>query len=1225
MKKIIAIGIAVLVCLVLIPSVSATWCDNDYGKKAPILINNTGGSEQTYYQVMLNYSYDSDMNANFSDARVYNESDCSLVPLWNESAVASSYNKIWFNATNIPSSVWCNDTYYLYYDYSSASSASNGTNTFEFFDDFKPISSDVDISDATTLWGSLERAVYFSGTHSRTYVAYMEWSTDKIKITYYDHTTDKWAEPVEVASAASHTAHCAPSLSINSSGYIFVSYPTYGSHIYVKKSSNSENISAWGSAKTIESSGSLTAYAFTTVLSNDHIVMVYRKTATTWATSNSTDNGDTWSSPTTIISSGDSYRPYVYIYKGTSDRIHLGWSKGTGSDFRDIYYAYSDNEGNTWKNISGTTQSLPMSCGADVRTLEETGVFALDIMSDSSNTPVILFNEWVGHEPRIVKWSGSAWVKKNVSESTNNNKGSSLIVTNSNNYTVYWGKNVSGYDEMHEYTTSDGGNNWNENTITSDSSNQHVFPSVPLNFNSEVKLVWFYGSKEYDAAHVLYFYNANTTSFSAAQYLGEDYNLSDKWSVVSGSFSASNNYLESTSTPGLITVDTPSSVGIGREIRCKNVADTGGSGLILAYQDSSNFYHAREESAANELQIYKWVGASATKLDGQAYAFDDAAWYILKVRWISASEIQARVEDLDGNLLVSASETADLESWTSGKIGFRVWNDMKADDVFVRKYTTPEPTASLGTEESPSVTYTPPDPTNLQNTTGNFWANYTWSPDSGNVTNGYNVTWNSSWYNTSNTYMNKSVGASNWANITVWAWNSSGSGTMSAGNVSDQVQAAAADTTFTVSLPTGYTKPVFQPPNSTATNYPPNGQQSHRKQWTVTNINATALTNYPAYVNVTDEPEMQADWDDVVFTDSAGNLISYELENYTAGFADYWVNISSLPGSGTYTGWIYYGNDGASSQEDPEGVYDSHTKMVHHMQDLVDSTSNDNDATNHGATYTSSGQVDGAYDYNGSSDYWDCGNDMSLNITGPITIEAWVKPDAVSNNAIVGRWGTGSVDRSYILLIGTSKYQISLQNSTGGTTISSDTIATLTQTHVVGTFDGTNLNLYVNGLSDAIPVAYGGNTQSVTSDVLFGRLRIDDLVYMFNGTIDNAIISSTVRSADWINQSYELVVNQSSWVSWGGAEEGTPFFNVTNTGNVNLDVRMRLNATVNTITLKADTDNNPTGAKEINTTLATLYSGLGQGSSADIWLWSDFDHTPAQTANRTVYINVSES
>ncbi|MCD4767618.1 MAG: right-handed parallel beta-helix repeat-containing protein, partial [Methanosarcinales archaeon] len=90
--------------------------------------------------------------------------------------------------------------------------------------------------------------------------------------------------------------------------------------------------------------------------------------------------------------------------------------------------------------------------------------------------------------------------------------------------------------------------------------------------------------------------------------------------------------------------------------------------------------------------------------------------------------------------------------------------------------------------------YIPPDPTDLQNTTGEYWVNYTWSAGTGsNVTDSYNVLMNETWNNgTTDTFMNTPVGPSGWANITVFAYNASGTGTQSAGNVSDSVQAPAA-------------------------------------------------------------------------------------------------------------------------------------------------------------------------------------------------------------------------------------------------------------------------------------------------------------------------------------------------------------------------------------------------------------------------------------------------
>jgi len=94
--------------------------------------------------------------------------------------------------------------------------------------------------------------------------------------------------------------------------------------------------------------------------------------------------------------------------------------------------------------------------------------------------------------------------------------------------------------------------------------------------------------------------------------------------------------------------------------------------------------------------------------------------------------------------------------------------------------------------------------------------------------------------------------------------------------------------------------------------------------------------------------------------------------------------------------------------------------------------------------------------------------------------------------------------------------------------------------------------------------------------------------------------------------------------SCDGQNLTTPFYNITNTGNVNFDVRMKLNATVADIILRADTDNNPSGSSIIGTTLVTLYSTLTPANSVDIWMWSDFNHAVPQVTNRTLSINVTQ-
>jgi hypothetical protein len=105
---------------------------------------------------------------------------------------------------------------------------------------------------------------------------------------------------------------------------------------------------------------------------------------------------------------------------------------------------------------------------------------------------------------------------------------------------------------------------------------------------------------------------------------------------------------------------------------------------------------------------------------------------------------------------------------------------------FIRKYAANSPTYAFGSEEF--FIYIPPDPVTLTNTTGNFWVNHTWAAGSGNVTDGYNVTINSVWHNGTDTFYNDTYSAHAWQNITVWAYNSTDTGTLSSGSISQDTQ-----------------------------------------------------------------------------------------------------------------------------------------------------------------------------------------------------------------------------------------------------------------------------------------------------------------------------------------------------------------------------------------------------------------------------------------------------
>lgn len=87
----------------------------------------------------------------------------------------------------------------------------------------------------------------------------------------------------------------------------------------------------------------------------------------------------------------------------------------------------------------------------------------------------------------------------------------------------------------------------------------------------------------------------------------------------------------------------------------------------------------------------------------------------------------------------------------------------------------------------------PHAPVNLSNTSGSNWVNYTWRPGIGNITNSYNISVNGTWTNGSTqTWINTTTTQSGWVNITVYAFNSSGTGTLNLTGIQQNTQVLAA-------------------------------------------------------------------------------------------------------------------------------------------------------------------------------------------------------------------------------------------------------------------------------------------------------------------------------------------------------------------------------------------------------------------------------------------------
>jgi len=188
---------------------------------------------------------------------------------------------------------------------------------------------------------------------------------------------------------------------------------------------------------------------------------------------------------------------------------------------------------------------------------------------------------------------------------------------------------------------------------------------------------------------------------------------------------------------------------------------------------------------------------------------------------------------------------------------------------------------------------------------------------------------------------------------------------------------------------------------------------------------------------------------------------------------------------------------------------------------LNDLSKKGNNGVIHGATWVNTPLGHSALSFDGSNDYVDCGNDESLNIADAITIEAWVKPQFNSQNRriLIKTIGTGSL-YAYSIAVRTTGKFIFFIGATNGTyriVEGTTTYSSNNWYHVVATYDGAQLKLYVNSEMDNTPTNV--STNIITTD---GILDIGGGTGLecWKGLIDEVRIYNRALSAKEIKEQY---------------------------------------------------------------------------------------------------------
>lgn len=174
---------------------------------------------------------------------------------------------------------------------------------------------------------------------------------------------------------------------------------------------------------------------------------------------------------------------------------------------------------------------------------------------------------------------------------------------------------------------------------------------------------------------------------------------------------------------------------------------------------------------------------------------------------------------------------------------------------------------------------------------------------------------------------------------------------------------------------------------------------------------------------------------------------------------------------------------------------------------LVDMSGNRNSGSVANATWSTQGKYGGALSFNGSNSVVTIPDASSLDLITALTLEAWVKPTALSNwRSVVLKESPGNL--SYALYANTDTNRPSGEIATPANTDVRG-IAQLplnTWTHLAVTYNGSILRYYVNGIQVRTKAASGAITTSSGSLKIGGNNVWGEY---FSGLIDDVRIYNT--------------------------------------------------------------------------------------------------------------------
>lgn len=372
------------------------------------------------------------------------------------------------------------------------------------------------LADAAWTWFSGPEAVSYNGY---TYLGYIT-SAGDVAIAKINEST------LATTSTVLHAAlevddHDNPSVTIRPDGRILVMYSIHNDPSGTRRriSTNAEDITAWGSEAVI-SSGITTpcSYANTYRLSQSGKIYDFFRSGqggvgtNPWVVITSSDEGDTWSGQTSILTETNE-RPYPVFWSNGVDRIDMLYNNGPPEEVvSSVYHAYAKLDGSNnllWYKTDGTligSAISPASAGSLVYdgTTDESWVW--DVITGPDGYPWALWVKFLGgttnHRVMFSRWTGSAWstpvdiCKAGIAWATgdpNYSPGARFDTVDPTH--IYVGRLTEAGAAPFEYATADGGATWTKlRQLAEGGTGKWMRPISPVNRAANVAAIFATGT-----------------------------------------------------------------------------------------------------------------------------------------------------------------------------------------------------------------------------------------------------------------------------------------------------------------------------------------------------------------------------------------------------------------------------------------------------------------------------------------------------------------------------------------------------------------------------------------------------------------------------------------------------------------------------------------------------------------------------------------------------------